>query len=184
MLPIKFLPLFILTAWLFSGCSTIKVDTDYDPEFSFADIKTYAIVHKARAGDDTLTVDRIIDGIHTQFEAKGYTKAERSNAEIYIVFHTDVRNKTKIVQDYQYVGMSPYRYRYGGMMAVPTTRAYNYDEGKLLIDVLNPKDDKIVWRGIATDSIKDYDTPQERTDYINKVIATVLKSLPARRAIP
>ena len=174
--------LFIFAILFFTGCSTIKVETDYDPGFSFNNVSTYAIAHKSREDANTLTDERIINAIHTQFEAKGYTKAKRSDADLLVVFHTDVKNKTRIVQDYQYVGISPYRYGYGygGMTAVPTTRAYNYDEGKLLIDILNAKDKKIIWRGIATDSLKSYDTPQERTQYINKVMESIFKTLPSK----
>jgi hypothetical protein len=168
------------TVLFFTACSTIKVETDYDPEFSFKNVSTYAIVHKSKEGANTLTDERIISAIHTRLKAKGYVKTKRSDADLLVVFHTDVRSKTRIVQDYQYVGISPYRYGYGGMMAVPTTRAYNYDEGKLLIDILNSKDKKIVWRGIATDSLKSYDTPQERTEYINKVMKSIFKTLPAK----
>jgi len=169
---------------LFTGCSTIKVETDFDPEYSFSHAETYAIVYKQKEYEDTLTADRIMDGIRKELVSKGYTEVPRADADLFVVFHIDVRNKTKIVQDYQYIGISPYRYGYGygygGMMAVPTTRAYNYDEGKLLMDILNSKDNKIVWRGIATDSLKTYDTPKERTKYINKVMASIFKTLPAK----
>jgi len=179
--------LLALMAILFTGCSTIKVETDYDPEYSFSHAKTYAIVYKQKEYEDTLTADRIMDGIRTELASKGYTEVKRSDADLFIVFHTDVTNKSKIVQDYQYVGISPYRYGrgygYGGMMAVPTTRAYNYDEGKLLMDVLNSKDNKIVWRGTATDGLKNFDTPHERTKYINKVMSSIFKTLPAKAPI-
>jgi len=176
--------LLALTAMLFTGCSTIKVETDFDPEYSFSLAETYTIVYKQKEYEDTLTAERIMDSIRAELASKGYTEVPRSDADLFIVFHTDVRNKTRVIQDYQYVGISPYRYGrgygYGGMMAVPTTRAYNYDEGKLLMDVLNSKDNKIVWRGIATDSLKSFDTPQERTKYINELMSSIFKTLPAK----
>ncbi|RLA71617.1 MAG: DUF4136 domain-containing protein [Epsilonproteobacteria bacterium] len=180
--------LFTLTLILFTGCSTIKVETDYDPEYSFSNANTYAIVYKKKEYEDTLTADRIMEGIRTELTSKGYTEVKRSDADLFIVFHTDVHNKTRIVQDYQYIGISPYRYGYGygygGMMAVPMTRAYNYDEGKLMMDVLNSRDSKIVWRGIATDSLKNFKTPQERTKYINKVMRSIFETLPANASKP
>lgn len=180
--------LFILSALIFTGCSSISVESDFDPAFSFADVNTYAIVYKSSEHSNTLTDERIMTGIHNQLKVKGYTKAKRNNADIYVVFHTGVRNKTKIVQDYQYVGVSPYRYGrgygYGGMMAVPVTRAYNYDEAKLLIDILDAKDNKIVWRGIATDSLKELKTPEERIAYIHEVMVSIFKTLPSKAVTP
>ena len=176
--------LFILSTLIFSGCSTINVTNDFDPAFSFNDVKTYAILYKSKDYSDTLTDERIKTGIDTQLKQKGYIKVKRKDADIYVVFHTDVRNKTKIVQDYQYIGVSPYRYGYGygygGMMAVPVTRTYNYDEGQLLVDILNAKDNKIVWRGVATDSLKQLKTPEERVEYINKVMTSIFKKLPSK----
>ena len=180
--------LFILSTLIFSGCSTINVTNDFDPAFSFNDVKTYAILYKSKDYSDTLTDERIKTGIDIQLKQKGYIKVKRKDADIYVVFHTDVRNKTKIVQDYQYIGISPYRYGYGygygGMMAVPVTRTYNYDEGQLLVDILNAKDNKIVWRGVATDSLKQLKTPEERVEYINKVMTSIFKTLPSKIMTP
>ena len=72
----------------------------------------------------------------------------------------------------------------GGMMAVPVTRTYNYDVGQLLVDILNAKDNKIVWRGVATDSLKQLKTPGERVEYINKVMTSIFKTLPSKIMTP
>lgn len=69
------------------------------------------------------------------------------------------------------------------MMAVPVARAYNYDEAKLLIDVFNAKDNKIVWRGITTDNLKQLKTPEERVSYIHKVMVSIFKTLPSKTVI-
>jgi hypothetical protein len=70
------------------------------------------------------------------------------------------------------------------MMAVPVTRTYNYDEGQLLVDILNAKNNKIVWRGVATDSLKQLKTPEERVEYINKVMTSIFKTLPSKIMTP
>ena len=177
--------LFILSTLIFSACSTIDVTNDYDPAYSFDGVNNYTILYKSREHSDTLTDQRIMAEIDNQLMLKGYNKTQRQNADIYVVFHTNVQNKTKVFQDYQYIGVSPYRYGhrygYGGMMAVPVTRTYNYDEGKLMVDILNAKDNKIVWRGVATDSLKKHKTPQERLEYINKVMTSIFKTLPVKQ---
>lgn len=180
--------LFILGIFIFNGCSSVKVTHDFDPAFSFENVNTYAIVHKSQHYGNTLTDERIMTGINTQLKLKGYTKTKRQNADIYVVFHTNVQNKTRIIQDYQYLGISPYRYGrgygYGGMMAVPVTRTYNYNEGKLVIDILSAKDKKIVWRGVATDSLKYHKTPEKRVEYIHNVMTSIFKTLPSKIVTP
>lgn len=171
----------ILAAGLFVlGCSTVQVETDYDPEFSFASLERYAIIYKPKIGSDTLTDGRIIKAIDNAMAAKGYSSAERKHADFYVVFHTDVTSKTKVVTDYQHVGLYPYGYGYSGYggMLIPATRAYTYDEAKLIVDFLDPGENKIIWRGIATDRIKSHDTPEKRSKYIDEVITRLLKSFP------
>lgn len=170
--------LFIL---LFNGCSTIKVETDYNPDFAFSTLSTFTIVHKDHTGDDTLANDRIINAIQNNLTAKGYKATDKTAANCYVLFHTDVRSKTKIDTDYQHVGIYPYGYGYRSMIT-SSTRVYTYDEGKLMVDIVDPDQNKIIWRGIATDRIKSHDTPEKRTVYIDEVITSLLASFPNRAA--
>jgi len=169
---------FFLSA-LFVGCSSIQVSHDYDPEFKLDALHAYTIINKTKEGDDTLTHDRIIHAIHHALAIKGYHKESKDKADFYILFHLDVASKTRIDTDYQFVGMYPYGMG-GGMMQ--TTRVDNYDEGKIVIDLINPKDNKIIWRSIATDRLETLDTPNERTEYINEVITKALQDIPTRKS--
>lgn len=171
-----FLPLILL---LITGCSSIRVSSDYDPDFKAETLHAYAIINKAKEGDDTLTMDRIQHAISHNLAQKGYHKVAKEDADFYVLFHVNVESKTRIDTDYQYVGVYPYRFG-GGMVA--TTNTVNYDEGKLIIDMINPTDNKIIWRSTATDRLHTLETPKERTVYINEVITKALKDFPLRES--
>lgn len=177
--------LLIVSILFFNACSTIDVTNDYDPAFSFDGVQSYAILYKSKDGSNTLTDERIMAAIDDQLSLRGYTKQKRQSADIYVVFHTNVQNKTRVTQDYQRIGVTPYRYGryygYAGMMSVPVTRTYNYDEGKLLVDILDSKEHKIVWRGVATDTLKKHKTPEDRIAYINEVMMEIFKTLPSNK---
>ena len=111
------------------------------------------------------------------FLQKKYIKKEKDEADLIFVFHVDVENKTDIHTDYVRLGYSRYHYS-GQMMAM--TRTYKYKKGTLVLDVLNPKDDKIVFRSIARDVLKTYDTPEKRTEYLNNVIKEAMKGFPPK----
>jgi len=162
-----------------TACSSVRVETDYSTKFSFDTLSTFAIVHQERNGDDTLTNTRIIHALKDDLASKGYQAVDRDTASYYVLFHTDVRSKTRIDTDYRSVGMYPYAYGYRSMM-VPTTRVTSYDEAKLIVDVVDPTDNMIIWRGIATDRLRSHETPQERTSYIDEVITALLKTFPER----
>lgn len=175
MKPYYLLPFLLI---LFSACSSIRVSSDYDPKFDFAPLESFAIVYPQKT--NTLTQSRIAKAITTQMLKKGYRETARDSADFIILFHTDVTNKTQVVTDYQMAGFYPY-YGYGAPMAVPVQREYSYDEGKIIIDALDPKDKKIFWRGIAADRLKNFDTPDRRIEYINQVVAQTLQSFPKKR---
>ena len=169
----------LLLITLLTGCSTLKVDTDYDPSADLTPPKKYAIVHKPLAESNSLTDDRIIKALKKTLKEKGYIESAQNEAELYFIFHTGVTSKTRIDTDYQHINMYPYSYGYGYQsVVIPRTRTYTYHEAKLIIDATLPKTNKIVWRGTAVDYLKDYDTPQEKSDYINRVIKALLENFP------
>ncbi len=167
----------LLLALLISGCSSLKIATDYDPSADLNAPKNFAIVHKTLEGEDTLTADRIIAALQNELTSKGYTASAKESADFYIVFHTGVTSKTRIDTDYQYINMYPYSYGYGAIV-VPQTSVYSYEEGKLIVDAVIPASNKIIWRGTAVDYLKDLKTPQEKSQYINNVIRTLMKKFP------
>jgi len=172
----NFLLLGIL-ALLFIGCSSLRVSTDYDTKFDMKTLSKFHIVTSKDKLRDTLTINRIDSAIKRELTAKGYQDVPKGEADFLIYYHINITNKTQVVTEYQSMGMYPYRYR--GMM-VPTTRTYNYDEGQLIIDMLNPKDNNIIYRISVKDELKSFDTPKERTEYINKVIKEMLKDFPKK----
>ena len=170
----------VVVALLLSACSSLRVNVDYDTEFDFTSQKSFAVAHHNREGEDTLYNDRLIEALVADLNAKLYEKVEKNSADLIFVFHTNVENKIDIDTDYTMIGYR--RYGYGGHM-MATTRTYQYKKGTLIIDALNPKDNKIVWRGIATDVLKTHDNPAERVKYINNVIKETMKDFPSKTTV-
>lgn len=170
----------ILSVLAFLGCSSLRVTNDYDPQFEFSKQRTFAVVHHNREGEDTLFNDRLLKALQADLISKGYAQSSKAEADLVFVFHTKVESKTDIDTDYQMVGYG--RYGYGGGM-VARTSTYHYTKGTLIIDALNPKDEKIVWRGIATDTLREHKTPQKRTEYINGVVKELMQSFPGKLSI-
>jgi len=172
--------IFFISLLLFSGCSTLKVSVDYDPEYSFEGKTDYAVVHSNREGENTLANDRIKKALIESLNAKMYKEVAKEEADLVFVFHSDVKDKTDIQTDYQMVGYGGYGFArgFGGGM-VATTSAYNYTEGTLVIDALNPKTEKIVWRGIAKDELSSsLSSPTEKTLYIRSVVFKLMQNFP------
>ncbi len=63
-------------------------------------------------------------------------------------------------------------------MMMSTTHTYEYNEGTLIIDALNPQTQKIVWRGIGVKELRDNKTPKERTQAVNEAIKKIMTKFP------
>jgi hypothetical protein len=171
----RYILITLLTLFI-SACSTLSTSVDYDTHYNFKTIHTFAVVHKTKEGENTLTNERIEKALVNVLKSKGLQQVEPQNADLVFLYHTNVQNKTDIYTDYQMVGYG----RYGGMV-ISTPRTYNYDEGKLIIDAYNPKTNKTVYRAVAVDELPEKKTPQEREEYINEVITKTLKTFPPKQ---
>jgi hypothetical protein len=171
----------LITVLLFlTACSSLKVQSDYDPKFNFSSLKSYEIIYREDK-NNSLVNNRIEHAIFQELAQKGFhkvkSKQDSKNTDFYIIFHTQVSSKTDIFTDYSYMHVSPYTV---SAHYIPTTRVYNYDEGKLVVDFVDVKTNELIWQGIATDRLNSLDTPKEKTEYINKVLKELLKTFDER----
>ncbi len=170
---LNLIPIILLTA-----CASVQIQTDYDPSVDMSTLKTFTIVHKMQPKEDTLTADRIQEAITKTLQTKSFTSVSQKEADFFVVYHLDVKNKTRVDTTYQNVGLYPYHF--GGGMMIASNQTVEYDEGQLIIDIMNPTSRKIIWRGMGIDRIKSFKSPQERTEYIHKAVAKILEEFPPK----
>lgn len=160
---------------LTGGCSSISVHQDYDPEYDFSKLKTFGFIPlSSEAGIDQLSADRLSNAIKTELLAKGYTLSEQADFGIALLFSS--KTKTN-VQSYGYgYGYGYYgRPGYGGTGGVDVTQ---YEEGTLVIDFVDMKENKLVWRGIGSGALSQSPTVEERTKNVNNAVAQILAQFP------
>lgn len=160
---------------LTGGCSSITVQQDYDPEYDFSKLKTFGFIPlSSEAGIDQLSADRLSNAIKTELLAKGYTLSEQADFGIALLFSS--KTKTN-VQSYGYgYGYGYYgRPGYGGTGGVDVTQ---YEEGTLVIDFVDMKENKLVWRGIGSGTLSQSPTVEERTKNVNNAVAQILAQFP------
>ena len=72
------------------------------------------------------------------------------------------------------------RSRYGSIGISTGSQVRTYDQGALLIDVTDVGNNKLVWRGISTQSVSEHSDPDKSTALINETVEKVLLQFPPK----
>lgn len=162
-----------LLAGALVGCSSVQVSHDYDTNRDFSKLKTYAWVPRPAARDpETLDEQRIHTAVDAALQAKGYVLTE-STPDFRTAFHVATKQKID-VKDWGYGG-GPYDRRWGRSNVEVT----EYEEGTLVIDVVDPKTNNMMWRGTARARLnRKPPPPAERARRIAAAVDKILATFP------
>ncbi|HAI76472.1 MAG TPA: hypothetical protein DCM08_09500 [Microscillaceae bacterium] len=167
-------------AMLLLACA--KVMVQYDKSADFTTFKTFSFLKpEVKNGKNPLYQNPLLlkntqQEISQQLNAKGMQEV-KTKPDVYIKIHTFVEKKTLKVASaaprYGYYGGRGYG-SYSMRGGVQTIR---YNEGTLIIDVLNGKDkDDLLWRG----SIKsDVDNVQRLEQKLRRGVDLIFKKYPS-----
>lgn len=155
-----FLPVAALA--VLAGCATVSVATDYDHTFDFSRVHTFEIdgghlVHNGVADDgNTLVKDRIAAALRAALQAKGLQETSE-NPDLVVGYYGGARSQTEIEGMAAYGPGAGYGPFWSGGWWGPSandwwTRTYN--EGTLIIDLVDAHTKKLVWRAYAQAEIE------------------------------
>jgi len=171
-----------LVALVLAGCSRITVTTDHDASANFGALHTYAWRPGPQQGvgdprfDSTLLDKRVRAAVDQVLVSKGYrAAAPGTTADFLVGYHAVVRQKTSVQTINRWYG-----YRVGGLPGGPGSYARTYDEGTLLIDVIDPSTMQLLWRGSGTGVVDPQASPEKREQRINDAVDRILADFPPR----
>ena len=138
----------LLTA---SAAFAIKVKTDYDHDASFGSYKTYSWTSVKTA--NSIWDGRVKDAVNSALTAKGLTEVP-SGGDIAVAAVGSTRNQQTLQTFYNGMG-GGWRWRGVGGFGQSTTTVENYKVGTLVVDLFDGNSKKLVWRGVASDTVSD-----------------------------
>jgi hypothetical protein len=155
------------------ACSTVTVSTDYDPAANFSQYKTFTIMPLTQFEKIPLTADRIKAAITQALQAKGLQPTS-DTADLQIQVFAKLSQETQMTSTGGYGGWG-YRGWGGGMS--PTT-VQNINVGTLVVDLVDAKTDKPVWRGMASDTMDQSSTGQQKQEKLNYAMNQLFAKFP------
>lgn len=173
--------------FLITGCSSLKVATDFDPSQDFNKYKTYrwATTKEVNPNDALaqapLIKKRVIAGIDKALQEKGFALAgDDMEPDFVVMTHAGTKEKMQVYNTGgygygRYGGWyDPWWGPYGG-----STQVSYYEEGSLVIDIVDWTEKELSWRGIGTGVVKKGSSDKEEAQQeINMIVAKILADFP------
>jgi len=182
---IQILILSVITLSLI-GCSSTKYTTDFDPTQDFNKYKTYRFANPNEVDPDDyftqhpLTKKRVIEAIKKTLDTKGFQLAEEGDPDFVILTSAGTKERMQVTNTggYGYGGWYGGWGGYGGGYGGSTYVSY-YEEGALVIDIIDWEEKELSFRGVATGTIsKTEKTPDEAQEDIDEVVTNILSKFP------
>jgi Domain of unknown function (DUF4136) len=163
-----------------AACSPFQVSSDYDPKANFAAYRTYSWLPRIEQPDSdprlqsSLLHSRIRDAVDAQLTSKGLRQDPTANPDLLVAYHVALQGKLEI--------STVPSYPYGPSVWGATQKTYTrqYDEGTLIVDLIDASNRQLVWRGSAQAEVKPDTSPQERQKRINEAVQQILERYPPR----
>jgi hypothetical protein len=170
----------------------MSVTSDYDPSASFADLKTFSWLpepdertQESRIPKDSFVHQRICTAVEKELTSKGFQQQTSGVPDFQVGYHVTLDKQTNVAVLNNHYGYSPgwawrygYAYRPYGYVGAPETYVYQYDEGTLILDIVDPKTNQLIWRGSATDEVNLSATAEMKQKQINEAVTRLLEKFP------
>jgi len=164
------------------GCSSMKINHDWDRQADFSSYKSYAWHDGAYSVKDTnpLAHERFIRAIDSQLAAQGLQQVG-SNPDVYVTYNSEQSEQMSLDTTYMGGGWGygP-GWGWGGVgmagMGSATTTVRKYNVGTVVLDLWDAKQKRLVWRGTASDTLSD--NPEKNAKKINAAAEKLFKDYP------
>ena len=156
----------------------MAIQAEGDPAVSFDSYGTYAWSPNQRASGDVRVTPalttQIRDDMDQHLADKGYVRVD-TGADFSVTWLVTIEGET-IVQTLDYYSGSNFKATVG--TTGPTTR--RYEEGMLIIDVMEGQSDRLIWRGTAPAEVRQRPSMEERSSRVADAVQKVLAEFPSR----
>jgi len=161
---------------LLEGCSSVAVNYDYDSKFDFTHLKKYSWLPMPKdLQADELIVKRIQSAIDRNLQDKGFVQtSNESDFVIALYISTHIKKELWESGGYGYRGYG----RYGSHWSGNRIEIYEYEEGTVIVEIINASNKDLIWRGTGVGMVEHDLSPKARDKRIGQVVAELLENFP------
>ncbi len=179
----------IAIAFIFSGCSSIKVTADYDGSVDFTKYKTYSYIGWTEKSDviiNEFSKRRLEAAFASEFNNRNmkYVLAD-GDIEVSLFLVAEQKTAVSAYTDYYggyggygYYGMSVgggYGYGpawgWGAGHSSTSYHEYDYTDGTLVCDVFDGAEKKLIWQSVASGTLGDNPSSKSIIQTVKKIMS-------------
>lgn len=153
----------------------MSVKSDYEKSFDFSRLRTFAFKTDRASNDplstNTIEAKRIQNALAAQLSANGFTSSQ-DNPDFVVAFYSRKKQKTQVQSVGPAFGFGPGfgwgygipargRWRWGFGPDIWTT---TYTQGCIMADIIDPRNNEVVWRGVVTDTVSGINQSEKQAD--------------------
>lgn len=159
-----------------AACAQKPVTYDYDPAAAGLSMNTYALSEPASGPQyQSLDNNRIAAALRKGLAARNVKEVSRDQADVWVAYRVEQeRNLEKS-------GVS-FGFGFGtgnvGLGVGTGPKAKEVIEGRLVVDMVSPKSQQVVWTAKSNKSLRESMSPAERDALINELVTEMLANFP------
>jgi len=168
--------IFFFLLFALSCGPSISVYHDYDSEKNISHYETYnwKVYSEIESNRNPIYYNELNDkriktAVNRAMQKKGYRQVD-FGPDIAIHYHIVVEDKTVFMMD-------PGGHQYGLYWMKDEMNQYQYQQGTLIIDLMDSRTNDLVWRGWAVAVLEDL-RPEKVEEMLNKTIDRIFEPLP------
>jgi hypothetical protein len=165
---------------LAAACSPVSVSYDYDRDADFDSYTTYGYAPEDEQMDvSPFFQERARRAVDREMQQRGYGKSEL-NPDLLVDLHVKKEEKRDATASTTFnpMGYIPWRYGFGPGFSTTNIDYQEYVEGTLFINIVDNKQERIIWQGRGSKILEENLTPEKRERNISEAIDDIFKNYP------
>jgi len=161
------------------GCSSMTIETQADPQASFSEFKTYGWMPNPRGVDPRVgprVAGWITAAVEEQLAAKGFEKIGSGDVDFKVGYHAAVQGTMEVSYIDSYYGYGVQSWFRGGEQQQSAARYY--DKGSIVIDIVDSRANRLVWRGVAEAEVDRQTDAEKLQERVREAVRKILADFP------